>query len=203
MGEKFININYPFKDSGKGFFLDLNSDTNAAIKADLMHLLLTRKGQRLYNPDFGTDLLRFIFEPEDGLTLNNIKDEIRTVVKRYLPNLTINEIKELQGSSNKSKRIKIAKELISSVTTIGQLPKDFIFPNIFNTCDSKGSNFNYCKNNKIIIEKSDFDNFVEVMANDMANEYKLKFMFDNQFYDNVINKNKFSTPIHEQIIVTI
>lgn len=93
MGEKFININYPFKDSGKGFFLDLNSDTNAAIKADLMHLLLTRKGQRLYNPDFGTDLLRFIFEPEDGLTLNNIKDEIRTVVKRYLPNLTINEIK--------------------------------------------------------------------------------------------------------------
>ena len=92
MGEKFININYPFKDSGKGFFLDLNSDTNAAIKADLMHLLLTRKGQRLYNPDFGTDLLRFIFEPEDGLTLNNIKDEIRTVVKRYLPNLTINEI---------------------------------------------------------------------------------------------------------------
>lgn len=93
MGEKFININYPFKDSGKGFFLDLNSNTNAAIKADLMHLLLTRKGQRLYNPDFGTDLLRFIFEPEDGLTLNNIKDEIRTVVKRYLPNLTINEIK--------------------------------------------------------------------------------------------------------------
>lgn len=89
---KYININYPFKNSPKGFFLDLTSDDNAAIKADLMHLILTRKGQRLYNPDFGTDLLKFIFEPEDGMTLNQIKEEIITVVKRYLPKLQINEI---------------------------------------------------------------------------------------------------------------
>lgn len=89
---KYININYPFKDSRKGFFLDLNSDENAAIKADLMHLILTRKGQRLYNPDFGTDLLKFIFEPEDGMTLAAIKEEIRLVVKKYLPKLQITEI---------------------------------------------------------------------------------------------------------------
>ena len=89
---KYININYPFKDSNKGFFLDLTSDDNSAIKADLMHLILTRKGQRLYNPDFGTDLLRFIFEPNDGLTLNGIKEEITNVVKKYLPNLQINEV---------------------------------------------------------------------------------------------------------------
>ena len=89
---KYININYPFKNSTKGFFLDLNSQDNAAIKADLMHLILTRKGQRLYNPDFGTDLLKFIFEPEDGMTLNQIKEEITTVVKRYLPKLQITQI---------------------------------------------------------------------------------------------------------------
>lgn len=89
---KYININYPFKDSKKGFFLDLNEDKNQAIKADLLHLILTRRGQRLYNPDFGTDLLRFIFEPNDILTEEGIKDEIRTVVKRFLPRLTLDEI---------------------------------------------------------------------------------------------------------------
>jgi len=89
---KYININYPFKNSSKGFFLDLNSDDRAAIKADLMHLILTRRGQRLYNPDFGTDLLRFIFEPNDSLTLSQIKEEITNVVKKYLPNLQIKEI---------------------------------------------------------------------------------------------------------------
>jgi len=96
---KYININYPFKNSPKGFFLDLNLDENAAIKADLMHLILTRKGQRLYNPDFGTDLLRYIFEPEDGLTLSKIKEEIDTAVNRYLPklkvvNVELTELKE-------------------------------------------------------------------------------------------------------------
>ena len=97
---KYININYPFKDSPKGFFLDLNSDDASAIKADLMHLILTRKGQRLYNPEFGTDLLKFIFEPEDGLTLAGIKTEITTVVKRYLPKLQLDEISVVQSEES-------------------------------------------------------------------------------------------------------
>lgn len=89
---KYINIDYPFRDSPKGFFLNLNSDDQRAIKADLMHLLLTRKGQRLYNPDFGTDLLRFIFEPNDNLTLDEITDEVKASVKKYLPQLSITSL---------------------------------------------------------------------------------------------------------------
>lgn len=89
---KYININYPFKDSTKGFFLDLNDEDNQAIKADLLHLILTKKGERLYNPNFGTDLVKFIFEPEDGMTLNAIKEEITSVIKIYLPKLQIDEI---------------------------------------------------------------------------------------------------------------
>lgn len=92
MAGKYINIDFPFKNSPKGFFLNLNDNDQRAIKADLMHLLLTRKGQRLYNPDFGTDLLRYIFEPNDGLTLDAIKEEVTNSVKKYLPNLVINEI---------------------------------------------------------------------------------------------------------------
>jgi phage baseplate assembly protein W len=89
---KYININYPFKNSEKGFFIDLNDTDNDAIKADLLHLILTRKGQRLYNPDFGTDLLKFIFEPEDDLTFNKIKEEIFNTVKRYIPQLQLDEL---------------------------------------------------------------------------------------------------------------
>lgn len=89
---KYININYPFKDSNKGFFLDLNDEDSQAVKADLLHIILTRKGQRLYKPEFGTDLLKFIFEPEDGMTLNGIKEEIRSVVKLYIPKLQLDEI---------------------------------------------------------------------------------------------------------------
>jgi len=95
--KKFINIDYPFKESGDGFFINLNSTDDKAIKADLMHLLLTRKGQRLYNPNFGTDLLKFIFEPNDNLTLNNVKDEVKASVKKYLPNLSVTDISVTQS----------------------------------------------------------------------------------------------------------
>jgi phage baseplate assembly protein W len=89
---RYININFPFKDSNQGFFLDLNSTDNQAIKADLLHLLLTRKGQRLYLPDFGTDLLKFIYEPEDGITFEAIKSEISDEIQKYIPNLQMNDL---------------------------------------------------------------------------------------------------------------
>lgn len=124
---KYININYPFKDSGKGFFLDLNSDPNAAIKADLMHLILTRKGQRLYNPEFGTDLLKFIFEPEDGLTLGGIKDEVNTAVKKYLPNLKINSLTVDQSTeSDYASVVRIDYTITNDVFNVS----DFVIINI-------------------------------------------------------------------------
>lgn len=89
---RYINIDYPFKDSPDGFFLNLNSVDQRAIKADLMHLLLTSKRQRLYNPDFGTDLLKFIFEPNDTKSQADIKDAVSASVKKYLPNLTITDL---------------------------------------------------------------------------------------------------------------
>ena len=86
---KFINIDFPFKNSPKGFFINLNADDQRAIKADLMHLLLTRKGQRLYNPDFGTNLLKFIFEPNDSMTLQSVREEVEYSIKKYLPKLVV------------------------------------------------------------------------------------------------------------------
>ena len=89
----YININFPFQNSDKGFFLDLNDNNDNAIKADLMHLILTQRGERLYLPDFGTNLLQFIFNQNDGISHTAIKEEIKEVVKKYLPNLQINEVR--------------------------------------------------------------------------------------------------------------
>jgi len=94
---KNININFPFKDSNKGYFLDLTRTDAEAIKADLMHLILTQKGERFYLPDFGTNLIQFIFEPNDNITLADIKQEISDVVTRYLPKLKINEVSVTQS----------------------------------------------------------------------------------------------------------
>lgn len=85
-------INFPFRDSLRGDYLQLTETENEEIKADLIHLLLTRKGSRYYLPDFGTRLYEFIFEPFDGLTFDAIESDIRDAVEKYMPNLLLNNI---------------------------------------------------------------------------------------------------------------
>ena len=54
-------INFPFRDSYNGKFLDLSDTEREEIRSNLIHLLLTRKGTRYYLPDFGTRLYEYIF----------------------------------------------------------------------------------------------------------------------------------------------
>jgi phage baseplate assembly protein W len=100
MAESFINIRFPFFDSPKGYFLDMTKTNKDAIKADLMHLLLTNKGERLYLPDFGTNLRQYLFEPNASNVSRDIKDEIQSTIDKYIPNLKIDtlEVKQSQKS---------------------------------------------------------------------------------------------------------
>jgi len=88
----YKNIEFPFKDSKKGFYFELNQTDRDAIRADLLHLLLTNKGERLYLPDFGSDLQKYIFEPNDDITHEDIRNNLNETIDRYIPNLTINSI---------------------------------------------------------------------------------------------------------------
>jgi phage baseplate assembly protein W len=92
-------INFPFRDSFDGRFLDLSSTIEEEIRTDLIHLLLTRKGTRYFLPDFGTRLLEYIFEPLDGPTFSEIESEIRDSVSKYVPNLVITKIAVYDAST--------------------------------------------------------------------------------------------------------
>ncbi len=89
---KYININFPFKDSGEGYYVDITQTDIDAITAELLHLLMTNKGERLYMPDFGSDLRKYIFEQNDQITHNEIKDNLNETIKKYIPNLQIDDI---------------------------------------------------------------------------------------------------------------
>lgn len=85
-------INFPFRDSRKGDYLALTEFEAQEIKADLVHLILTRKGSRYYLPEFGTRIYEFIFEPYDGLTFDAIESDIRDAVGQFMPELLLNNI---------------------------------------------------------------------------------------------------------------
>lgn len=85
-------IDFPFRDSLEGKFLKLTSNPEREIRADLIHLLLTKKGSRYFLPDFGTRLYQFIFDQNDNVTFGLIESEIRESVKKYIPNLELTSI---------------------------------------------------------------------------------------------------------------
>ncbi len=85
-------IDFPFRDSLEGKFLKMTGTPEREIRADLIHLLLTKKGSRYYLPDFGTRLYQYIFDQNDAVTFGLIESEIRDSVKKYIPNLDFTSI---------------------------------------------------------------------------------------------------------------
>ena len=85
-------INYPFSDSSLGNYVQMTGTAEKEVRANLIHLLLTRKGSRLFLPDFGTRIYEFIFEQNDSVSYSQIEDEIREGVRKYIPNLDINTL---------------------------------------------------------------------------------------------------------------
>ena len=85
-------ITFPFGDSQEGLFLGMNELANAEVRSNLVHLILTIKGSRYFLPDFGTNLMRLIFEPLDNGTKASIDMEIRESVEEFIPKLNINNV---------------------------------------------------------------------------------------------------------------
>lgn len=72
--------------------LDLDIKTSDGVRSELFHLIFTPKGQRIRYPDFGTNLIQFIFNPNDSQTWQDIKSEIKNSVAQFIPNTTLNDI---------------------------------------------------------------------------------------------------------------
>lgn len=89
---KTYGINFPFRDSFDGKFLDLSDYPDEEVRSNLIHLILTRKGARYYLPDFGTRIYEYIFEPMDGPTFSEIDAEIRDACANFIPGLLIDNI---------------------------------------------------------------------------------------------------------------
>ena len=87
------NIKFPLEDNvSRNRFFQMNNTTKDALASNLMLLLLTEKGERYYMPDYGSNLLQFIFNPRDSETILDIKEDIKQTVEKYIPQLNINDI---------------------------------------------------------------------------------------------------------------
>jgi len=87
------NITYPFKDNNETrSFVQVNQVSKDAYSSNLLLLLLTQRDERYYEPEYGTNLLKYIFEPNDNLTATQVEEEIKNTVALYIPEVKITSV---------------------------------------------------------------------------------------------------------------
>jgi len=100
MAQKYVGITLPITNGNTGMFAQSTS-TIQQIKSNYKNLILTKKGERLMQPDFGTDLHRILFENITENTLDNARLTVVQATERWMPFLEIIKF-ELQNPVNEN-----------------------------------------------------------------------------------------------------
>lgn len=99
---KTISIKFPFgDDTENGKYFKMNTLTNEDVKSSLYFFITSRKGERWYDPDFGTRLEEFLFEPNDQLTEDEITISLKTDIAKYFKNVTILDIQYIKSDNDR------------------------------------------------------------------------------------------------------
>jgi phage baseplate assembly protein W len=111
---KAVGISLPF--NGGGVFVNTFS-TKDQIKSNLINLLLTYKGERILNPEFGADLPRLLFEVISDETYIKIQDQIISSIATYIPEITLTNIEITPSVDKNSLYISISYQIKLSGTS--------------------------------------------------------------------------------------
>lgn len=60
-----------------------------SISHSIMTILSTYKKQRLFHPTFGANLEKYLFDPVDEITADNLKNEIFNSISDWEPNVQV------------------------------------------------------------------------------------------------------------------
>lgn len=100
---QYFGLKYPFVSDGfQNFYLDANETVKDKVRSQLMHIVFTPKGQKIRDPEFGTNLIKFIFEPNEAITWEAVKNEVSDSVKRWASNININDIQVVKNEENEA-----------------------------------------------------------------------------------------------------
>lgn len=90
-----LSIIFPIdmnSETNAGIASHPDADTTAAIKQNMKMLLLTRKGEYVWDPNFGVGLHNYLFENDVTISAPLVEGEIRSQVATYMPYVQIDGI---------------------------------------------------------------------------------------------------------------
>lgn len=126
------NLNTPNKKKLE-YFSDFTTDLSAhpvtaelarltneqAVKRSIRNIILTNKRERLFDPEFGCDLSRLLFEPMTTSTSDSIKHTINDAIIKHEPRVRLSDIQVIADEMNHMYRVNIVFLILNAKEPTG------------------------------------------------------------------------------------
>jgi phage baseplate assembly protein W len=108
LGQKLVQDTKKYEDYAIGISLPIQIGntafnqtftTNEQIKSNVKNLLLTKKGERVMQPEFGSGLQELLFDFNDDTLSGKIEDAITAALEQWLQYVTVEHI-DVESTSN-------------------------------------------------------------------------------------------------------
>jgi len=119
-------LKFPFtfqRRSGGTQISTATSSDHAHIHESIRQILGTRKGERFLRPEFGSNLHRLIFEPNDRVLYGLIRHEVMTALDLWEPRVIVTDVMVGPGDDEHLVLVNISYRLISS-----QVEGNMVYP---------------------------------------------------------------------------
>ena len=113
-------VSQGFKDISMSFQSNpLNNDLIAiknvnAITRSIRNIVLTTPGEKFFDPDFGSNVSKLLFENVDDITASQIQEEIEFSINNYEPRVKLINVEVIADNDNASFDTIITYEVIGA-----------------------------------------------------------------------------------------
>jgi phage baseplate assembly protein W len=101
LGNKLVKDTAEYNDYAYGITLPIQIGNTAfnqsftsfeQIRSNIKNVLLTKKFERVMNPDFGSGLQELLFQSNDEILASDVDDVINDALEKWLPYVSIESI---------------------------------------------------------------------------------------------------------------
>ena len=113
-------VSQGFKDISMSFQSNpLNNDLIAiknvnAIARSVRNIILTTPGEKFFDPDFGSNVSKLLFENVDDITASQIQEEIEFSINNYEPRVKLTNVEVIADNDNASFDTIITYEVVGA-----------------------------------------------------------------------------------------
>ena len=93
----FRGIAFPFGKSNTSFPAEV--EDAELIRQSIVQIVTTAKGERVMRPDFGSSAMSYIFENNNDLLAELIREEITTAVSKFEPRAIVRDVQTVRDEN--------------------------------------------------------------------------------------------------------